>query len=378
MNMKNMTPLATALSLLFLTACGTKEKEAAPAEIAGESSIVLTKEQFDSNGFALGKLEKRSFHQVVVSSGTLDVPPENRAHITAVLGGFVKKTSLLVGDRVKKGQRLLVLESQEFLQLQQQYLEVHNQLDFLRSEFERNRTLFQENITSQKNFLAARSNYETYKATHQGLAQQLRMLNISPESVEKGRLVSEVGLYSPIDGRISKTNVSLGSHVSPATEIMEIVNNDHLHLELNVFEKDILEIREGQKIRFKVPGASQDQFMGKVHLVGGAIDQADRSIQVHGHLDKKDGRLIPGMFVEAMIMTDSTQGWSLPEEAVISSESGSHVLRVLSKKEGGYIFERVAVEAGRSFEGRTEIRSGQALEGGSEFLVQGAFDLIGG
>jgi len=378
MNMKNMTPQIAALSFLLLTACGTKENEAAPAENAADTSMVLTQEQFDTNGYALGKLEQRSFHQVVVSSGVLDVPPENRAQITAVMGGHVKKAPLLVGDRVKKGQQLLVLESREFLQLQQEYLEVHNQLDFLRSEFERNRTLFQENITSQKNFLDAQSKYGTYKATHQGLAAQLRMLNISPESVEQGKLVSQITLYAPIDGLVSKTYISLGSHVSPDSQIMEIVNNQEMHLELKVFEKDILQIRQGQGIRFKVPGSSREQFTGRVHLVGAAIDQEDRSILIHGHLDKEDNRLIPGMFVEAMIMTDSTQGWALPEEAVISSQSGSHVLRLLSKDSGGYTFDRVPVQTGPVFEGYTEILSDQGLEGDPEFLVKGAFDLIGG
>src|SRR5690606_23349308 len=129
--MKNITPLALALSLFFLTGCGNKEKETAAVETTTEPAITLTREQFESNGFALGKPEKRSFHQVVVNSGSLDVPPENRAHITTVLGGIVKKAPLLAGDRVKKGQQVLVLESQEILQLQQHYLEVHGQLDFL-------------------------------------------------------------------------------------------------------------------------------------------------------------------------------------------------------------------------------------------------------
>ena len=85
----------------------------------------------------------------------IDVPPENRASVTAFMGGFVKKTPLLVGDRVKKGQLLVVLENQEFVQMQQDYLEVFNQLDYLKAEFERNQTLFKEKIASQKNFLQA-------------------------------------------------------------------------------------------------------------------------------------------------------------------------------------------------------------------------------
>lgn len=378
MSMKKSIPLTAGLSLLLLTACGTKEQEPERVETPGESTLTLTQEQFTANGFALGKPEKRSFHRTVVSSGVLDVPPENRAHITTIVGGIVKKAPLLVGDQVTKGQELLVLESQEALQLQQRYLEVHNQLDFLRAEFERNLALFRENITSEKNFLAAKSNYETHRATHQGLAQQLRLLHILPESVEQGKLVSQLKLYSPIGGRVAQTHITLGSPVSPATEIMEIVDNAHMHLELNVYEKDILEIRKGQTIRFKIPGASQEQFLGKVQLLGAAIDPKDRSIKVHGDLERTDDRLIPGMFVEATILTDSIQGWALPDGAVIASEGGTHVLRLLTEGDGELRFERVAVTAGPHFEGHVQILSGIDPEGGSQYLVKGAFDLIGG
>jgi len=377
--MKNTFRISTfILSLLFL-GCAPKEQGTEQAEQAGDiSTVQLTQAQFDANGYALGKMEKRTFPEVVVSSGTIDVPPGNRASITTVLGGFVKKAPLLVGDQVKKGQTVLVLESQEFLRLQQQYLEIYNQLEFLESEYLRNQTLYGEKISSQKNYLAAKSRYETAKATLKGLSGQLRMLHISPEGVAAGNLVSELALMAPIAGTVAKTHISQGSYVSPTTEIMEIIDNGQLHLELIVFEKDILKVREGQPILFRVPGASAESFGGKVHLVGGSIDGGDRSIQVHGHLEATQARLLPGMFVEAQIMTDSTQGWSLPEEAVIATEGGALVLRLLSQKDGVYSFERMAVQRGSTFGGNTEIRADRDLGGDAQYLVKGAYDLIGG
>src|SRR5690606_25631 len=131
----------------------------------------------------------------------------------------------------------------------------------------RNQTLYGEKISSQKNYLAAKSRYETAKATLKGLSGQLRMLHISPEGVAAGNLVSELALMAPIAGTVAKTHISQGSYVSPTTEIMEIIDNGQLHLELIVCEKDILKVREGQPILFRVPGASAESFGGKVHLV---------------------------------------------------------------------------------------------------------------
>ena len=375
--MKHIFQIAAVF--LLLIGCGDKNSEASATEgQAGASGIVVTQDQFDTNDLMIGKMEKRIFPKMVETSGMIDVPPENRASVTAFMGGFVKQTLLLVGDQVKKGQLLVVLENQEFVQMQQDYLEVFNQLDFLKAEFERNQTLFEEKIASQKNYLQAKSNYETAKARYQGLREQLQMLNISPSKVEQGNISSQAAIYSPIAGSITKMNVAKGSYVSPATEILEIVNNDHVHLELTVFEKDILKVKKGQKIRFRIPEASEEAFEAEVHLVGTSIDDAKRTIKVHGHLaHEEEGDFLPGMFIDAMIMTDTTKTWSLPEEAVIESEGNYYVLKLIEQKDGGYTFERVAVKQGGTFEGYTKIIS-TGLNETDQFLTKGVFDLIGG
>jgi cobalt-zinc-cadmium efflux system membrane fusion protein len=374
--MKHIFQISAAL--LLMVSCGNKNSEASSTEEQGEETgIVVTQDQFDTNDLMIGTLEKRTFPKIVETSGMIDVPPENRATITAFMGGFVKQTSLLVGNRVKEGQLLVVLENQEFVQMQQDYLEIFNQLDFLKAEFERNQTLFEEKIASQKNFLQAKSNYDTAKARYQGLKEQLQMLNISPSAVEQGKISSQAAIYAPITGSITKMNVAKGSYVSPATEILEIVNNDHIHLELTVFEKNILKVKKGQKILFKIPEASETSFNAEVYLVGTSIDSDKRTIKVHGHLEhEEDTNFLPGMFVDAMIMTDTVQTWALPEEAVIESEGNHYVLKLI-KKEDGYTFERIPVAQGNSYDGYSEIISEQLTES-DEFLIKGVFDLIGG
>jgi len=375
--MKHIIQIATVF--LLLMGCGNKNnKESVSEEQGEETGIMVSQDQFDTNGLMIGAMEKRTFPKMVETSGMIDVPPENRASIMAFMGGFVKRTSLLVGDQVKKGQLLVVLENQEFLKMQQEYLEVFNQLDYLKAEFERNETLFEEKIASQKNFLQAKSNYETAKARYQGLREQLQMLNISPSKVEQGNISSEAAIYAAISGSITKMNVSKGSYVSPATEILEIMDNEHVHLELTVFEKDILKVKKGQKIQFRIPEASNEAFNAEVYLVGTSIDDTKRSIKVHGHLEhEKDVSFLPGMFVDAKIMTDTIKTLSLPEEAVIDSEGTSYVLRLVNKKDSGYTFERVAVKQGNTYGGYSEINSSDLSES-DQFLTKGVFDLIGG
>ncbi|RIV35159.1 efflux RND transporter periplasmic adaptor subunit [Flagellimonas lutimaris] len=375
--MKNIIQIAAVF--LLLIGCGNKNNaESVSEEQVEPTGIRVTQDQFDTNDLMLGALEKRTFPKMVETSGMIDVPPENRASITAFMGGFVKNTSLLVGDQVKKGQLLVSLENQEFVQMQQDYLEIFNQLDFLKAEFERNQTLFEEKIASQKNFLQAKSNYETAKARYKGLREQLQMLNISPNRVEQGNITSQAVIYAPISGSVTKMNVAKGSYVSPATEIMEIVDNDHVHLELSVFEKDILKVKKGQRIQFKIPEASEDTFEAEVHLVGTSIDDTNRSIKVHGHLaHEEEANFLPGMFVDAKIMTDTIKTLSLPEEAVIESEGTYYVLKLVDKENGGYTFEQIPVKQGNTYDGYTEIIATDLNET-DQFLTKGVFDLIGG
>ncbi|NAY91445.1 efflux RND transporter periplasmic adaptor subunit [Muricauda sp. JGD-17] len=374
--MKNIFFYFLSAFLLLLMGCGNEKKQY-PSQEHEILEIRLTQEQFNTNNFQLGTLEKKTFPKMVETSGIIDVPPQNKAVITAFMGGFVKKTLLLVGDKVKKGQALITLENQEFVKMQQEYLGVYNQLDFLKVEYTRNKTLFEENITSEKKYLEAKSNYETSLAKYEGLKKQLQMLNISPKNVEQLIITSEAVIYSPIDGSITKMNVSTGSYVAPSTEMLEIVDNNHVHLELTVFEKDILKVKKGQKIQFEIPESSEDPYTATVYLVGTSIDDAKRTIKVHGHLDNENNNFLPGMFVNAHIMTDVTQVWSLPVDAVTSSEGISYLLKLVSNQEDNLIFQKVSVTTGSTFKDYIEIKPSENIKPEDQFLVKGVFGLLG-
>lgn len=106
--------------------------------------------------------------------------------------------------------------------------------------------MFEEKITSQTNYLKAESTYQSSLASYNGLRQKLQMMSINPKDVEQGQISSSINLYAPINGYVTKVNISNGSFVSSSSELLEIVNTDHIHLELNVFEKDILNIKKEQ------------------------------------------------------------------------------------------------------------------------------------
>ncbi|WP_273568962.1 efflux RND transporter periplasmic adaptor subunit [Maribacter halichondriae] len=283
----------------------------------------------------------------------------------------------MIGDAVKRGQLLVTIENPEFVTLQQEYMEIKQQLGYLKSEYDRQKTLMDENITSQKNYLKAESEFQTANARYNGLKKQLQMLNISPSEVEKGNISSIATIFAPINGSITKVNVSKGSYVSPATPILEIIDNDHIHLELSVFEKNIMKIKKGQPIRFTIPEASDETYEAEVHLIGTSIGE-NRTIKVHGHLhDESKHNFLTGMFVDAEIITESAQAKALPSEAVVTLDDRAYVLLLNKEENGNMYFNQVEVKIGTVFDGFTAVDPTDKFQPNSQFLVKGAFDLIG-
>ena len=377
--MKKLIYTLVIAQFLLLSSCGEK-KNVETVESETENSngnISITTEQFQNNGMALGKLEEKSFPLTVQVNGMIDVPPENRAVVSATMGGYVKRTPLLIGDVVKKGQLLVTLENPEFVTLQQEYMEIKQQLNYLSSEYDRQKTLMDENITSQKSFLKAESEYKTANARYNGLRKQLQMLNISTAEVENGNITSIATIFAPIGGSITKVNVSKGSYVSPATPILEIIDNDHIHLELSVFEKDIMGIKKGQPIRFKIPEASNETYEAEVHLIGTSIGE-NRTIKVHGHLhDEEQHNFLTGMFIDAEIITDSQTYKALPETAIVETDGSHYVLLLQESADGNYAFEQIEVEVGATADSFTALKNMEVYDSSNQFLTRGAFELLG-
>ncbi|GAK93730.1 probable Co/Zn/Cd efflux system membrane fusion protein [Nonlabens ulvanivorans] len=367
--------------LLVLASCGEKESTNLDNQTSdthrNDDRIFVSTAQFENSKMTLGKLTQQPFPITVKTTGMIDVPPENKAVVNATMGGYIKSTPLLIGDKVRKGQVLVTIENPDFVKVQQEYMEVKEQMTYLRVEYERHQTMMDENITSQKSFLKAQSSYKTIEARYNGLRKQLQMLNISPSNVEAGTIVSVVNIYAPISGSVTKVNVTRGTYVSPATAILEIIDNDHLHLELSVFEKDILKLQKGQKINFKIPESSSDTFLADVHLIGTTIED-NRTIKVHGHINnEKEIHFLTGMFVEAGIVIDSAFAKALPETAVANMDNENYVLILGETTNAGYYFTQVEVEIGQQLNQYIEIITGSKFNDETTFLIKGAFNLVG-
>lgn len=370
--------LSILVGFAFIACGGEKKTGEEPSMVEEDKSVVVvTQDQFKTMNMEISPLVEKDFDVVIKASGRIDVPPQKRAKVTSFVGGFVKSLSHMVGDKVTKGQPLLTLESPEYLDIQQSYLEIFGQLSYLKSEYERQRTLFNEKIASQKKYLEAESDYKKAKATYESLRQKLRLLNINPEQVEQGKLSSSVTVYAPISGDITIINANMGMSVSPSDVIMEIVDTKSLHLELSVFEKNVFDLKNGQKVRFIIPQISSDEFEAVISLIGKSVEGNDRIITVYATLDDAaKQKLLSGMFAEVQIVADSKKVLSVPVDALTSEESNQFLLVLESEKEGNYTFRKTLVKTGERNGEWVEVLVDNNIKADARILVKGVYDVI--
>ncbi len=341
--------------ILALTACNPDGNKTSPEEQADAGTFLrLNHQQITANGMTEYTVTQREFRESITANGIVDVPPGSRALISAVMGGYIKDAPLLIGDAVKKGQVVVTLENPEYVSLQQEYLELQEQLAFLEEEFNRQKQLREEDISSRKNYLRAESNYKSARARSQGLEGRLQMLGLSPDRVREGRLSPSIGLRSPISGSVTRILAVRGAYVPPESGILELIDRDHLHLELQVFEKDIMKVSVGQEVRFSIPESSETVFRARVVQVGKSLEE-NRSVRVHADLDETVRQeFLVGMFVQAQILQGNYKNWALPESA-ISRDGDTAYIYVFESAEGNdRLYRKLPVNTGTRTDGWVE------------------------
>jgi cobalt-zinc-cadmium efflux system membrane fusion protein len=360
----------------MLFTCKSDNNSNVGSDAQTDDRISLSAEEFQNRNIVLGSIETKPFTEIVKLNGQIDVPPSNRAVISAVKGGYIKSSPPMIGSKVVKGEVLLRIENPEFIELQQAYLETFQELKYQKYEYERHSKMKKENVISEKRFLETENNYQTTKARYEGLKRQLELLNITTPTLEKGNIVATSNIYAPISGYVNKLEVSQGSYISAEKELLEIVNTDHIHLELQVYEKDILKIKPNQPITFKIPEASDTEFEAYVYLVNNTIED-NRTVRVHAHVkDETQPGLMVGMFVEAEVHIGEKTLTALPTEAIIDNNGITQILIMEERIGDQYFFKLIDVSIGKEQSGFTEIKDLTNAAYKENIVISGAASLL--
>lgn len=389
------------LTVAFLAmACGKSSSEEQQAEEHHEeesNTVEFTQAQFKNAGLKLSTVEQKQISGTIRVNGVLDVPPQQLISISAPMGGFVRDTELLQGSQVRKGQVIARIENLDFIQIQQDYLEAKSQFDLAEIDYKRQQTLAEQNVNSTKVLQQAKTTFVSWQAKYKGLSEKLKVLGINTTSLEEGNVKSSINLTSPINGYVTQVNANLGKFVSPTDVIFEIVDTEHLHAELIVFEKDVRKLRIGQKVRFTLANETEER-LATIYLIGREISP-ERTVQIHCHIDKEDKELLPGMYLKAAVETGGAQVTALPNDAVIDFQGKKYIFvrseestvtpqseskEPQSEKEkeeaaedrSAYHFTMIEIQIGNSELGYTEVTLPEGLTPNTQIVVYGAYAIL--
>ena len=372
------------LSVIFIAfvSCsgGTKgNAEIKEVEILPEDIVELRADQIKLADIEIGAIELQSLSGTLKVSGTVAAAPQNLATVSMPLGGFVKSTTLMPGNIVRKGQTLAILENQEFVDIQQNYLEAKNKFEFAEAEFKRHTELYKSDVYSQQNLQQVTSDYKNLKAQVKALEQKLALIGINPANLHEDDISSSVALVSPISGFVKAVNINIGKFVAPSDVLFEIVNSDKLFLELTLFEKDVNKTSPGQKIRFFINNESE-QHDAVIYQTGKSIS-ADKTYKVFASVTGSCKNILPGMYVNAIIEASSNKVNALPSDAIVSFADKDYIFIFdKSKEEGGKPFTEyrmVEVHKGVSDGGYTEIILPEGFDiNTAKVVIKGAYNLL--
>lgn len=384
-----ITYTAIAFISVLIYSCGHNEEghnhgegESSESHENGEEhaeEVHLTEEQFSSMELKVDTIPLKNISSYVQANGELEVPPQNFAEVTAVIGANITNIEVIEGDKVKKGDVLAYLKHPDLIKVQTDYVSNWNKLIYTEKEYQRQEKLYQEKVGSGKELQKIQAEYQTLKALVRGQEIQLKQLNLNLSEIQKSEIYEKVPIVSPINGHVQHVEVKIGQYVQPQTEMFEIVNIEHIHADLMVFESDMHKVKKGQKVIFNVQSLPGQELEAEIHSIGKSFEESPKAIHIHAEIESKKGLLLPGMYISGQIQTTDSKTLALPEAAVVREGDKYFIFTASKESNEGKVewtLKPLEVIVGEKDNGWMEIKLLEVLKKGTKVSLNGAYYLL--
>lgn len=368
-----MKKIFLTISILTLLGCGQKQENKIATPVANKvesAAVKLNNAQIANAEIQTSELIEKEISSIIKLNGKIDVPPQNLISVSVPLGGYLKSTEMLPGKIVRKGQVLAVLEDQQYIRLQQEYLLAKVKLKVVEGEFLRQRELNASKASSDKIVQVAEGEYKNAKINVKALEENLELIGIQPKKLDETKISKRITITSPINGYVSKVNANIGKYLTPSEVLFELVNVADIHLNISVFEKDLEALAIGQKVITYNNSNPTKKHETEIILIGHSLS-ADKNTEVHCHFKNYDKNLVPGMYMNAEVELKNKRAHTISENAILRYENKDYVFIQVNKT----TFEMIAVKVGAKENGFVEIENYTDL---NEFpvVINGAYSLL--
>ncbi|MBP1222407.1 efflux RND transporter periplasmic adaptor subunit [Flavobacterium sp. 1355] len=407
--MKLKIKMLIAVTAVFsLISCGKKnngsesiqetEITAAKEEEHREEHVTiatLTEDQIKTVGITLGTIENKNLTASIKVNGALRVPNNNKANATSLYGGVVKSLKVQLGDYVLKGQVIATIENPQFIHLQEEYLTIGSKITLADQELRRQRELQEGNAGALKNLQSATADVNALRARKASLQKQIQLMGINPAGINNATLRSSLTVTSPVSGTVSSEFAKIGSYVDVSSPVVEIVDNSLIHLDLQVFEKDLPLVKVGQIVNFTLTNNPVTSYTAKVFNIGSSFENESKTVAIHCTVTGNKTGLIDGMNITAMISIGNALTAAVANEAIAEADGKYYIFAQTDKEPQkehhakadekdhetekkktpaqSINFEKIEVSKGVSELGYTAVTPVKEIQVGTKIVTKGTF-----
>jgi RND family efflux transporter MFP subunit len=370
MNFSNYQKAIVPIYLLFillLNACGKSESQVAASR--GGSSLNLPAKQVK-----IVNSEARKLTRIVSAPGTLAA--DEQATLSFKVAGRLDVLKVDLGTPVRKGQTIAQLETTDFIVRSQQAEAALQQArvriglppqgvnDQINTEntslvrearavldeaiLNRDRTiqLYNQGIQPKAELDRAESGFKVAESRYQDAVEEVRnrqaiLLQRRSELAIARQQLAETTLYAPFDGAVRERRASMGEYLAAGAPVVTIVRLHPLRLRVEVPEREAQGIRIGQSVRVIIEGDAEQSYSGRVARLSPAFQEQSRTLVIEAEVENQHGRLRPGSFAKAEILSNSTSDAVLVPVSAIVNFAG--IQKVFTVKDGKAVEKNVVV-----------------------------------
>ncbi len=367
------------VSVLLVTACGrplptAPAIDAAHDDHGNEQVVHLEDVDLDQLGIEIAIAGPGLLAVTAELPGEVQVNGDRMAHVAPRVGGVVREVRASLGDTVRKGQLLAVLDSRELADTKAAYLAAAERLRMADATFSREERLYKGKVSSEQDFLDAKQRRAEGRIEFRAAQQKLMALGVTADEIQRLPDSHEVALTdyrlsSPFAGTVIDRHITLGETVAAEDPVFTVADLSSVWIDLAVYQRDIGVVRAGQKVRVETNHGDEAEFV--IDFVQPLVGEETRTALARIVAPNTDGHWHPGCFVTAKVTT-GVSGEArvvVPETAVIRMSDGDEVVFVAT--DDGFAPSEVVL--GVRSNGVVEILSG--LEPGARYVARGGFSL---
>jgi cobalt-zinc-cadmium efflux system membrane fusion protein len=348
---------------------------------AAEGQIKMSAEQAAAQEITTAPVQGGTLSRHLMAPGTVTPDTDRVARVPARVVGTVAEMLKRLGDPVKKGEVVAVLDSREVADAKSEYLTASVNTELQKTNYDRQQALWDKRISAEATFLQARATYSETQLRLNLARQKLSALGLNADEVVTTAKKDETTpnqsslrryeLRSPLSGRVVERKVDVGTAVGkegdPA-DLYTVADLSTVWVELAVPTTDLAKVKEGAEVLIAARDEDAGQrAKGKIIFVSPILNAETRSARVIAALPNQDFSWRPGTFVAAEIQVgQDAVKMRVPRDALQSM--GGEKVAFVRTPEG---FERRDVKTGKADDVSVEIVSG--LSPGDEIAMTNTF-----